>query len=314
MKKSYITIILIVLIGISASAQQHIRSNLYNLSRVQYNPATAGAEKELVAYMNVGRRWMEFEGAPRATQFGIHSGINGNMGLGLTVYNYKSGLIQNSNIYGQYSYTIALAQFQQLKFGIAAGVKRANLDMEHIQVETYDDPTLETDYYNKMRMNSSIGVQYTFDNLLVELASPEFLDDNYKFNRNIFALASYTIDLYNQDFQLMPSLMYQTSNNEFNQVDINCMLKWRDMAWAQVGYCTNKNLMFSAGVSYDIFKIGYGYEMTMADLSNASSGSHEIILLLDISTGHRKYYLKNKKYNSPIQREESKIKKKIGHH
>ena len=290
MKKRHLITYLIVMLCFTVNAQEYFRSNLYNFSRVQYNPATTGSEGDVVAYMYAGRRWLNFDGAPKSYMVGVHSGFYDNMGVGLYVNNYKSGLINNNNIYGLYSYKIQIAELHTLRMGIAAGVTRSNLDMDQINVTTYDDPTLKADYFNKTRVNSSFGIQYLYDAFTLDLAMPEFLDKDYNIIRNVFAMASYNFSLNNPEFNVKPSVLYQTHNNELNQVDVNCQVEWREMVWSQVGYCTNENLLFSLGITFDMFRLGYGYEMTLADLSNVSSGSHELMLVLDIGKSHRSFF------------------------
>ena len=45
-----------------------------------------------------------------------------------------------------------------------------------------------------------------------------------------------------------------------------------------IGYQTNNTLLSRLGIVYDHFRIIYGYDITISQLSNASSGSHEFAL------------------------------------
>ncbi len=87
-----------------------------------------------------------------------------------------------------------------------------------------------------------------------------------------------------EKFYISPNIGW-FKQSDFSQLDIDVFAGFGRF-FAGVGYRhANRNidaLKLSAGMGQGIFKIGYSYDYTVSKLRNASAGSHEISLILNL--------------------------------
>ena len=84
-------------------------------------------------------------------------------------------------------------------------------------------------------------------------------------------------------FDIKPSIMVKYQPQAPLQGDVNCNLLYKERVWFGVGYRTGDAMV--GMVEYQInpqLRIGYAYDMTTSRLRNYTSGSHEVMLGLDL--------------------------------
>jgi len=99
-----ILFILFVIFSGKMNSQELINYNLYTQNPYLYNPAYTIDKQMMSAYINSHIQWVGFDGAPRTNSVGINAPFAEDMGIGLSVYNNKQGLINNFNARLSYGY------------------------------------------------------------------------------------------------------------------------------------------------------------------------------------------------------------------
>ncbi len=88
----------------------------------------------------------------------------------------------------------------------------------------------------------------------------------------------------NPEWLVKPSVLVRGHRSSPVQSDLNVMGMWRKMVWVQIGYRTNKSMIFSLGVDIKNTEIDYAYQMNNNEVSNISDGTHEVQLVYNFGS------------------------------
>ncbi|HBS85220.1 MAG TPA: hypothetical protein DEA97_01610, partial [Bacteroidales bacterium] len=102
--------------------------------------------------------------------------------------------------------------------------------------------------------------------------------------RHYFITGGYTFDL-GEKFQLQPSLLLKGTERSPFQVDINLKAIYQKNYWLGVSFRTQDAVIAMLGVKVDKYMIGYAFDYTLSNIINYSSGSHEIMIGINIGEG-----------------------------
>jgi type IX secretion system PorP/SprF family membrane protein len=81
---------------------------------------------------------------------------------------------------------------------------------------------------------------------------------------------------------LEPHVLVRYMENAPLSADINLKYNWKNTFWLGVGYRTTDALLFFGGLKFKNVRLGYSYDAGVSLLNTVHTGSHEIILGLDI--------------------------------
>ena len=118
---------LVILQANSAKGQQapHYAQYKYNMQVI--NPAFVGSKSDFNAALLARRQWVDVDGAPETNTFSVNTRLNSGFGLGATVISDKIGLVDNTDVNLDLSYTIPLSQYGRLSFGVKSGIAFFNV-------------------------------------------------------------------------------------------------------------------------------------------------------------------------------------------
>ncbi|MDW7694044.1 PorP/SprF family type IX secretion system membrane protein [Flammeovirgaceae bacterium SG7u.111] len=278
------------LFQISSFAQDISGNTLYMQNRYGINPAFAGSENGVFGALQSRSQFSGLSDAPRTYMFNVHAPIKNNIGLGGGFTSDSRGAFDYTSGELAASYRVGISSRDILQFGLSTGYIKNSLRASSIATNQYvdsSDPTLETGFFNETSFRFRTGVWYQHEAFDISVSFPELLVEGQKFHEHIIAMASYKFE-FNGDWQLMPSVIYQSLPYGSDQADVNLKLEWKNLIWLQGGYRSNKSGLFSAGIKYNSINIGYAYEMASQELSNISNGSHEILLAINIPVKRKK--------------------------
>ncbi|MBN2776969.1 MAG: PorP/SprF family type IX secretion system membrane protein [Bacteroidales bacterium] len=278
--KKYIFIILIIFLNISTKAQEMLNYNLYTQNPYLYNPAYTIDKPVVSAFLNSHIQWMGFDGAPETNTFGIHAPITKNMGLGVSIYNQKHGIINNFNARLSYGYRALFSDNHYLQFGTAMGITNDILNISNTVGVDVTDENLSSDYYNMTSFSAGVGVLYYINGFEVQAIMPQVYERNLA-NFYTIGVLAYNFKPQDATWGLKPSVMARGGNTSPLQFDANIMADWKETVWAQVGYRSNKSMIASVGVNIKGIGIGYAYQANSNPIAVASNGTHEIQLIVN---------------------------------
>ncbi len=274
--KLTLTIIFIVFFS-SIKAQELKDYNLYNQNPMLYNPSFALSNEYLRVYVNSHLQWIGFDGAPKNNELGASISFLPNMAAGLSVRNYKAGLFNNFRADLKYAYKIDFTENHFLKMGLSLGVNNDKLLPENAQFVDLTDQNLTTDYYNKTVFSSGLGLFYNLQNFDAQFIMPQLFE--YK-KANIYSIGilAYNFEL-NENLDLKPSVLVRGAKASPFQFDGNIMATWNKTIWSQFAYRSNNSFIFSVGINYSNYAVGYAYQADTRPISTTNSGTHEIQLI-----------------------------------
>jgi len=295
MKKFLPFILLLFGIYWQASAQQLPRYSQYMFNGLVINPAYAGSVDGLSGSLFYRNQWAGFDGAPKTFALSLHSPViyPEKMGLGFYVEHDQIGKQANTAAYISYAYKIPVKEGASLALGLQAGINNYNADWSSITSLDENDPVF---MMNDARTvpNFGLGLYFSNEVLYAGLSIPQLINNKLnniqklsKQYRHYLFSAGGIIKI-SEPLKLRPSILlkYVPSNAPL-QADLNMSFLIMDALWIGASYRNNTNVAPESVVfilSYlfnNGLRIGYAYDLTTTEISNHTSGSHEITVGFD---------------------------------
>ena len=303
MKKIYLAIAVLTLFTVAIQAQQdpHYTQYMYNMNVM--NPAYAGSKESISGALLYRQQWVGLEGAPKTATFSVHSPVGKNVGLGLSAISDKIGPVDETNVYGDFSYTLKFNGEQRLAFGLKAGATfhRVGLfsDIGDGNITQTGDLAF-SENTNKINLNIGAGFFYYTDKYYVALSVPNMLKSKhlditqngqeYKFGsetEHYFLTGGYVFDL-SENTKFKPSVMLKSAFNTPVSLDVSANFLLFQKFEAGATYRLQDS--FGAMVNFAItpsLRIGFAYDHIVSDLKAATPASHEFMLLFDLKTSKK---------------------------
>ncbi|MBN8697884.1 MAG: PorP/SprF family type IX secretion system membrane protein [Bacteroidetes bacterium] len=291
MKNSIITTAL-VLTGITAMAQQMPFSSQYYSNFFVTNPAFTGTKENTNAFLTHRSQWTGVTGGPQTSYLTIDGPIQAkNIGLGLKIYSDVTDITSRMGAFANYSYKLKINDDNNLFFGLAVGVLNNRIDFSKAVVRDADDPLMYTAPQSKTVFSSDFGLGYTWKQLEVGFAMPQFIGNKIKYKDNNGGTTSYqlarhyqgsvkyTFDV-NKDkgMTAYPLIMVRGSEGSTVQYDINAVFDWQKYGWVGVTYHSNYAVAASIGLRYKNISAGYAYDFNIGKVKNYMGTSSEFLL------------------------------------
>lgn len=302
MKRIYPIIIIILFISVGTQAQQMPQFTQYMYNTISINPAYAG-NRDALSVVGLHRsQWTGVDGGPETQTLSIHSPLrNEKVGIGLSFINDKAGAVENTYVYGDFSYTINVAETTTLSFGIKGGMTYYNLDSDFLSLQDIqNDPYFSGDSFNRWNPNIGAGLYLSSQKWYMGLSAPRFLNNDSNEKSEFKALeqvhyyltGGYVFDL-SEQWKLRPTALAKLTKGAPLSVDVSAAAIYDEKLYLGATYRIDDAV--GGFIDFQVlknFRVGYGYEYTLSDLEQYSNGSHEIILIYELR-------LNNTKYKSP---------------
>ncbi|RRJ86886.1 PorP/SprF family type IX secretion system membrane protein, partial [Flavobacterium macacae] len=180
MKRLLITALILASLA-DANAQQdpHYTQYMYNMNVI--NPAYAGSKENLSFGLLYRKQWVDIQDSPETFTFSGHSPVGRNVGLGLSLITDKIGPVEETNAYGDFSYTLNLGGEHRLALGLKAGLTFQNIGLFSDINGSLSDQTDEAFSENSSNtyFNVGAGFFYYTDNYYVALSVPNMLKSKH---------------------------------------------------------------------------------------------------------------------------------------
>lgn len=277
MKNRFIHLLcLLALLSCRLHAQELSNYNLYMQNGFLYNPAYSIDKPEINAFLNSHIQWMGFEGAPLINTFGVHGPITETSGIGLLVSNNSSGLINKFTANFSYAFRVRFSMDHYLQMGAGLGIVNDKLGEVNESTDA-SDALLTNNEFHRTSFSTTAGLAYFYKRFEAQLIFPQLYQRSL-FNLYTIGAVAYNYEL-DANWDLKPSAIVRAPKSSPAQYDMNVMGMWQKKIWAQVGYRTNKSLLFSLGVNIKGFDVGYAFQKNNSTLAHLSNGTNEIQLI-----------------------------------
>lgn len=284
---------------LKATAQQapHFTQYMNNMSVV--NPAYATATASVLNLGSLYRyQWAGIEGAPKTLTLFAHTPINQKIegGFSLVSDNIGDGAKKETNFFADFAYVLQLNEKHKLSFGLKAGFSSISTNFNGFQLNSGDISTDKAfaENINETVPNIGIGAYYFSDNFYVGLSAPNLLSaEHVNANANSTSFGSEEIHTYftggyvfdiNESFKLKPAFMAIFVKGAPVSVDLTANVLYNEKfeLGAAYRYDDSVSLLMNVNITPSL-RIGYSYDYLTSNLSQFSSGSHEIVLLYNLN-------------------------------
>lgn len=298
MKRLLITALILASLA-DANAQQdpHYTQYMYNMNVI--NPAYAGSKENLAFGLLYRKQWVDIQDAPETFTFSGHTPAGRNVGLGLSLITDKIGPVEETNAYGDFSYTLNLGGEHRLALGIKAGMTFQNIGLlSDINDGTLQDNTDEAFSSNSSNtyFNAGAGFFYYTQKYYVAFSVPNMLKSKHlsvresgeervygEETQHYFLTGGYVFDL-SPSVKFKPFAMLKSAFGSPASLDVSTNFLFNEKF--EIGATYRLDDSFGAMVNYAItpsLRIGYAYDHIVSDLDVTTPSSHEVILLFDLN-------------------------------
>ena len=307
MKKAFL-LILSLYIYVLSFGQDAEYSQFY-ANPIYLNPAFTGTSSVPRIAVNYRNQWPQ-KGNTYVNYSVSYDQFSKKMngGLGFQFDNSKefNGIIESSSAYLFYSHHIKINDRLFFDAGLQAGMTYKKLDygsltfpdmIDQLTGQTFPGQTEQPENASLIYPDLGFGAlgqydSYFFGFSLMHLTQPDesvFVGDQKgKLPMKITVHAGARThklhrDLLSKEFTLSPNIIYQQQGS-FKQINLGMYVLEKSLAggvWYRQNSGTQPDaVILMVGFMRERFKIGYSYDLTLSKLSNYSSGSHEISLML----------------------------------
>lgn len=285
----------LLLVGMTASAQDEPQFAQYQFSRSLFNPAANGIEDGFSGLLMHRSQWVGFDKAPHAQGVSLQGGLKSiNSGIGLNITNTGYGVTNALSIGLAYAYHLPVGKKNRLSFGIQGDLKVNSDNGSQLTTTGNGDNVFQQDV-TLYTGNFGAGLMFHGDRFFVGISTTRFLDNRIDYGikaaysngfdaeRIPFYVTGGYAFLLSPDFSIMPSFMVRGQADQPFMADFNLNLKYRDIFWIGPYYRYDAAVGGMAGVNIsNTIRIGYAGDFPMSAVSPHSKGSHEVFIGFNI--------------------------------
>lgn len=295
MKKIILIFSMLVLLSLhSVFGQQDPQYTQYMYNMNVINPAYAGSHETLNIGLLYRTQWVGLDGAPTTYTIAADAPIRKNLGVGISLVADKIGPVKEQNLYVDVSYTIQTSENGKLAFGVQGGATFFDALLSGLDLgDGISDPLFDEDI-NDTFPNFGAGVYYYTDRFYAGFSMPNMLKHTYlektgnvvssaAEEMHFFLTAGYVFDI-NNNLKLKPSTFIKAAPGAPVSIDISANILMYEKLELGASWRIDDSVsgLINFRASRTV-RIGYAYDYTLTNLGDFNSGSHEIMLLFNIS-------------------------------
>ncbi|ANQ52076.2 type IX secretion system membrane protein PorP/SprF [Flammeovirga sp. MY04] len=286
--------------------QQMPMFSQYAYNTLAINPAFAGTKDGVDCMMLFRKQWTNYEGAPTTLNFAAHSAVaKGKVGVGLNFVNDKIGISTNNTVQGAFSYLMPLNDKDlTLSFGLYLSVLNFKHDWGNLLIQNTNDPVFNQGNETLSTFNTGFGLYLYSSRYYVSFSIPTILETEMTktsmneslYRRHMFLKAGVHFFL-SEHVDFVPSVLLKKVTNANLQADITATFIFQQMLWLGASYRSEDGIaLMSQVVLKERFRIGYAYDYPFTEISNHTSGTHEILLGINIPTKQKANIVTSPRY------------------
>jgi type IX secretion system PorP/SprF family membrane protein len=303
-KRIIISTVLLI-ISVSAQAQQDPLYTHYMYNTLAVNPAYAGSRGALTLTGLARKQWVGFDGAPTSITGTAHTPLFGEkLGLGISFVNDKIGPIKNNQIYIDLAYHLKINAKSKLAFGVKGGANMwsANLSQLKTGNSLQDASAYNYNISNNVTPNLGAGLYYYRERFYLGVSVPKMLQNKVgttsqvDANGNVIGNSSLLKEQFhyftiigavfnlNEGLQLKPTALVKATKAAPLQADFTAMFIIQQALHLGAMYRSNDALGGLIGFNLNPqFYVGYSYDFSFTNKTTKyNNGSHEVMLRYDL--------------------------------
>jgi type IX secretion system PorP/SprF family membrane protein len=286
--------------ALTCAAQQEPMYSQYMFNQLSINPAYAGKDGYFSSALLFRQQWTGINGAPTTQNLVLHGpSANDRHGFGLSLYNDRIGVSNNSSVGLSYAFRIHLGENARLCLGLSGALTNYRADFGGVRTGSdihpgqLDDPSFTGRRINLWIPNAGTGVFFHTRRFYAGASAPRLLEQSLaprdaasqaKQARHFFFTTGVMLGEEMAAVKFRPSILAKYQPATGMQFDLNAHFLFVDRFWLGASWRTEDALVLMA--EWNIaqwLRIGYAYDYARSSLSTYTSGSHEFMLGVDLN-------------------------------
>jgi type IX secretion system PorP/SprF family membrane protein len=293
MKKIIIAVFAFLTLSTATQAQQLPLFSQYLLNGFLLNPAMAGSNHYSPIRATIRQQWVGLTGAPETYALSGHTQLAGNMGVGGYIFSDKFGPVSRTGLQGSYAYHLNLGNDLKLGLGLSLSAFQYKLDESNLDIIDQSDYVINGAVETTFVPDANFGAYLYNDKFFVGFAAQQLFqfkiklennNDENQMVRHYFLTGGYTFAA-GEKLDLQPSLLLKGTEKSPFQLDFNLKAIYQKNYWFGLSYRTQDALIALLGIKINNYYIGYGFDYTLSKIMDYSSGSHEIMIGINLGEG-----------------------------
>lgn len=293
MKKIYILLGVVALLGADASAQQLARRSQYIFNTYLMNPAVAGTLPYSPISASYRNQWTGFDGAPSTMMLSGHTRLpNVNIGLGaIAFHDNTGGAIARTGMEFTGAYAINLNNQDAVSFGLSGVFSQFQFDGRDLVVQDVNDQALVGQLESTMNFDATFGMMLFGPNYFFGFSIPQLIQTrlgieglNEDLNQNVrhYNFMGSYLYYFNEMWAIQPAALVRFTESTPVQFDVMTKGIYNDFIWLGISYRHQDAVALAFGAEYENFALGYSYDITTTDARNFSPHTHEVTMAYNL--------------------------------
>ncbi|MFK7934678.1 MAG: PorP/SprF family type IX secretion system membrane protein [Saprospiraceae bacterium] len=285
-----IFILITLALPFQVAAQQYPLFTNYVMNCFGFNPGVAGSADYVDVRLGMRSQWVGETGAPQTQILSAHGRLKKlPIGVGGYVFNDVAGSLKRTGGSAVMSYSQIFTNGSRLCVGLAGGYYNFRLDNRQMSNAVANDPTLINAMDGSYLPDFNAGIYYRDrSGFFLGVSVPQVAggtlnfsdtptsDESPQLMRHYYFLGGYDYKV-NDNLTVQPSFLVKNTAATATQLDISLVATMKNGLWGGVTYRTEDAMAAMLGFNISRkLSLGYAYDLTMSELNNFSSGSHEI--------------------------------------
>jgi type IX secretion system PorP/SprF family membrane protein len=253
------------------------------------NSSFAGVNKKFSVSSNHRYQWVGITDAPRTYTLSVNGPTkNLKNGVGAYLYTDHVGPTIRTGFQASYAYHLKINDKIKLSMSLSGGVLEWKIDGHKLNLTDQNDPALVDNIMRTLVPDAKFGFILYADNWHFGGAAPNLLQNKIEFgnssNTNLNKLEDHYFihggyDLFvNESLKIDPYCLIRYVSPAPLQAEFGAKIEFKNTVWAGVTYRTGDAASLLIGYTYkNNLSFGYSYDLTTSNLSNYSTGTHEIL-------------------------------------
>ncbi|MCB9168958.1 MAG: type IX secretion system membrane protein PorP/SprF [Flavobacteriales bacterium] len=284
------TILVVSLLGACASwAQQLPQLSQYRSNDYLYDPAVAGSRPLFEIRTAHRYQWVGIQDAPRTFMLSATTPVGRRLGLGGFLFTDNVGPTRRSGFQVTFAYHLPITDQLKLSLSLSGGLVQFLVDGGKVTFHDPNEPVLDDQLRGEVLPDATFAFLLYHPKYWFGFTAPQLLHNKVYFfddqdgslstlARHYYAMGGYNWDL-GEDMRLEPSFLLKYVSPVPPKVDVNLLLRYREMVWIGGSWRSNDAIALMVGCWLKrTFQFGYSYDITTTGLSRYSGATHEVML------------------------------------
>jgi len=295
--KRILSIVALMTVVYSASAQQLYTSSLYEMQSLLHNPGTAGLFQDNMIGASYRSQWSGISGSPRtAMVFGSYNLKKENAGISGYLFTDKTGPTSRTGLSASFAKHLKMKDGSVWSVGIEARALQFGIDRAKLSATLGADPALGN-AENRFKFDAGLGVAYQKNNLRLGASVSQLVQSKLGFYNGTTTLAeearlyrhyyfhgsySWNVD---ESTEITPNFLVIYLPNAPTEIQGGVKVEHKDLFWWGLSFRAKQSAIISAGVNIQQrLNLGYSFDIYRTPLSlfDAGANAHELMLRLKL--------------------------------